>query len=106
MLEFRYQSLTLKYIEIALLVLTPLRSPDIFYNMLQGARKRKSRGRTSMRASKRTLQASVLSVHYPQMKNRGTKCAFILVVVRPTVAQSSRARLNHTAIHITRDNWR
>ena len=64
-----------------------------FYNMLQEARKRKSRGRTSMRASKRTLQASVLSVHCPQMKtDRGTKCAFILIVVRPTVAQ----RLFHT----------
>ena len=31
----------------------------------------------------------VPSVHRLQMKNRGTKCTFILVVGRPTVAQSS-----------------
>ena len=43
----------------------------------------------SMQASKRTLQASVLSVHCLQTnEHRGTKCAFILVEVRPTVMQS------------------
>ena len=57
--------------------------------MPQEARKGKFWGGTSMRASKQTLQASVLSVHCLQMKNWGTKCTFILVVVQPTVAQSS-----------------
>ena len=38
-----------------------------FITMSQDARKRKSQGGTSMQASKRTLQASVLSVHCLQI---------------------------------------
>ena len=62
-----------------------------FITIPQEARQGKSPRGTSMRASKRTLQASVLSVRCLQTseKNRGTKYAFILIVVRPTVAQSS-----------------
>ena len=66
---------------------TPLRSPDIFFvTMPQEARKGKSWGGTSMRANKRTLW---VFTGCKQMKNRGTKCAFILVAIRPTVVQSS-----------------
>ena len=65
---------------------TPLRSPDIFITMPQEARKGKSWGGTSMRASKRTLWVFTAC---KQMKNRGAKCAFILVVVRPMAVQSS-----------------
>ena len=54
----------------------------IFITMPQEARKGKSQGGTSMRASKRTLWVFTAR---KQMKNRGTKSAFILVVVRPTV---------------------
>ena len=54
--------------------------------MRQEARKGKSWGGTSMRTSKRTLRVFTAC---KQMKNRRTKCAFILVVVRPTVVWSS-----------------
>ena len=62
-----------------------------FTTIPQEARQGKSPGGTSTWASKRTLQASVLSVRCLQTneKNRGTKCAFILIVVRPTVVRSS-----------------
>ena len=57
-----------------------------FITMPQEARKGKSWGGTSMRASKRTLWVFTA---FKQLKNRGTKGAFILIVVRPTVVQSS-----------------
>ena len=57
-----------------------------FITMPQEARKGKSWGGTSMRASKRILWVFTAC---KQMKNRRTKCAFILVVVWPTVVQSS-----------------
>ena len=65
---------------------TPLRSPDIFITMRQEVRKGKSWGGTSMRASKRTLWVFTAC---KQMKNQGTKCAFVLVALWPTVVQSS-----------------
>ena len=46
-----------------LITLTPLQSPDIFITTPQEARKGKSWGGTSKRASKQILQNSVLSVH-------------------------------------------
>ena len=57
-----------------------------FITVPQEARKGKSWGGTSMRATKRILWVFTAC---KQMKNRGTKCAFILVVVRPTIVQSS-----------------
>ena len=57
-----------------------------FITIPQEARKGKSWGGTSMRASKRTLW---VFTDCKLMKNRGTKCTFILVVVRPTVEQNS-----------------
>ena len=57
-----------------------------FITVPQEARKGKSWGGTSMRATKRILWVFTAC---KQLKNRGTKCAFILVVVRPTVVQSS-----------------
>ena len=50
-------------IGIMLFNFTPIRSPHIFITMPQVARKGKSRGWTSKRASKRTLHASALSAH-------------------------------------------
>ena len=58
----------------------------IFITMPQEARKGKSWGGTNMWASKRTLWVFTAC---KQMKNRGIECAFILVVVRPTVVQGS-----------------
>ena len=58
----------------------------LFITMPQEARKGKSWGGTSMPATKRILWVFTAC---KQLKNRGTKCAFILVVVRPTVLQSS-----------------
>ena len=58
----------------------------LFITMPQEARKGKSWGGTNMRACKRTLWVFTAC---KQMKNRETKCAFIMVVVRPTVVQSS-----------------
>ena len=57
-----------------------------FITVPQEARKAKSWGGTSMWASKRTLWVFTAC---KQLKNRETKCALILVVVRPTVVQSS-----------------
>ena len=54
--------------------------------MPQEAKKGKSWGGTSMQANKRTLW---VFTDLKLMKNRGTKCTFILVVVRPTVVQNS-----------------
>ena len=51
---------------------TPLRSPDFFYTMPQEARKGKSWGGTSIRASKRILWVFTAC---KQMKNRRTKCS-------------------------------
>ena len=70
-----------------MLSLTPLRSPDIFHDHASRSQKGKIlRWNTSMRASKRTLR---VFTDCKLMKNRGTKCTFILVVVRPTVVQNS-----------------
>ena len=57
-----------------------------FITVPQEARKGKSWGGTSMRATKRILWVFTAC---KQLKNRGTKCAFILVVVRPRVVQRS-----------------
>ena len=57
-----------------------------FITVPQEARQEKSWGGTSMRAAKRILWVFTAC---KQLKNRGTKCAFILVVVRPTVVHSS-----------------
>ena len=72
---------------------TPLRSPDIFYN--HASRSQNSQEGKNLeveqacgpaRTSKRTLW---VFTDCKLMKNRGTKCTFILVVVRPTVVQNS-----------------
>ena len=69
--DFFYTDDFVGRIGIMLLNFTPLRSPDIFYlTMPQEARKGKSWCGTSMRASKRTLQASVLSVHCLQTNEK------------------------------------
>ena len=63
-----------------------------FITMPQEVRKG---GGTSMRASKGTWDKYFVKPVFwvftacKQMKNRGTKCSFILVMVQPTVAQSS-----------------
>ena len=57
-----------------------------FITVPQEARQEKSWGGTSMLAAKRILWVFTAC---KQLKNRGTKCAFILVVVWPTVVQSS-----------------
>ena len=71
---------------------TPLPFPEMFYNHTSRSQKlkEKSWGGTRMRASKRTLQASVLSVNCLQTNEKPRhKMHNHLVVVRLTVAQSS-----------------
>ena len=82
-------SFTQKILTAELVLCSTLHLFDLqtfFITMPQEARKRKSWGGTSMRASKRTPWVFTA---FKQLKSRGTKCAFILVVVRPTVVQSS-----------------
>ena len=59
---------------------------NCFITVPQEAKKEKPWGGTSMQPTKRILWVFTAC---KQLKNRGTKCAFILVVVRPTVLQSS-----------------
>ena len=69
-----------------MLNITPLRSPDIFYNHASISQKGKILRWNRMRATQWILWVFTAC---QQLKNQGTKCEFILVVVRPTVVQSS-----------------
>ena len=82
-------SFTQKILSAELVLCSTLQLFDLqifFITMPQEAINGKSWGGTCMRPSKRTLWVFTAC---KQLKNRGTKCAFILVVVRPTVVQSS-----------------
>ena len=69
-----------------MLNITPLRSPDIFYNRASISQTGKILRWNRMRATQRNLWVFTAC---KQLKNRGIKFAFILVVVRPTVVQNS-----------------
>ena len=68
-----------------MLNITPLRSPDIFYNHASRSQKGKilRRNKNACHHVDLASQCSEYSLPVKKMKNRQTKCAFIFIVVRP-----------------------